>query len=188
MFGFQNNQIQSTTIFQITYYHQQSAPVFLTYKWLKITFSWNNLHLKVDQWEIACKNLAVCSLKSVNIYLISNFNFCPWLACRLNIVCTLWVLEFVKCIYTKIQRGVRLTVSYISHALIKFRPSPLEWALGWHIPQLWHILEEFNMALHLSKYWEKIFIIFSSPWSQLKQLVMGLNSFIQQIDCWLIDE
>ena len=47
MFGFQNSQIQSTTIFQITYYHQQSAPIFLTYKWLKVTFSWNN-HLKIS--------------------------------------------------------------------------------------------------------------------------------------------
>ena len=88
----------------------------------KITFSWNSLHLKIDQWAIACKNLAVCSLKSVNIYLISNFNFCPWLACRLNIVCTLLMLEFVKCIFSKIQRGVKPTVSYISHALFKLLP------------------------------------------------------------------
>ena len=74
--------------------------------------------------------------------------------------------------------------------LSKFRPSPLEWALGWHIPQLWHILEAFNMALHLSKYWEKIFIIFSSPWSQLKQMFGGsflyfcILSLFNQTQVW----
>ena len=69
MFGFQNTQIQSTTIFQITYYHQHLAPVFLTNKWLKITFSWN----KLENWWVGDRLQKFCGLQPKICEYIFNF-------------------------------------------------------------------------------------------------------------------